>query len=89
MRILPERRSEGIGSQLIAAALQTCRQRQSAHLTICVNTDNPRAHALYERLGFTDPGVGVFTTSGVYTDDKGKQHTWQNGPQWLLAQSLT
>jgi hypothetical protein len=60
----------------------------ATHLTLCVDLDNPRAKSLYERLGFADSGVGVFTTSGVFVDDEGNDTPWQIGPQFLLVQEL-
>ena len=86
--VVPERRSEGIGSLLITEAMERSRQRGVRHLTICVDLDNRRAAALYEHLGFSDAGVGVFTTSGVYVDDAGMERPWQNGPQYLLFQEI-
>ena len=57
-------------------------------MTICVDTDNPRAQALYERLGFVESGIGVFTTRGTFTTEDGTEEPWQNGPQMLLIQAL-
>ena len=83
--VVPERRSEGIGTQLILQALACAREAAAAQVTICVDTDNPRARALYERLGFSELGIGEFTTSGTFVDDDGKDQPWQNGPQVLLV----
>ena len=86
--VVPERRSEGVGAQLIQRAVECARQQGVSQVTICVDTDNPRARALYERLGFTESGIGVFTTSGTFVDEDGLERHWQNGPQVLLAQGL-
>lgn len=46
-------RSQGIGTALVARAESLCRARGSTRLGLSVNpTDNPRALALYHRLGF-------------------------------------
>lgn len=86
--VVPEHRSEGIGTRLVERALECARDQGVSQVTICVNTDNPRARALYERLGFAESGIGVFTTSGTILDASGEELPWQNGPQVLLVQSL-
>lgn len=48
----PALRSLGIGTALIAALEQRVRQRGLTSAWLGVETDNPRARALYERLGY-------------------------------------
>jgi len=86
--VVAERRSQGIGTQLLGRALQLTRQRGASQATICVDTDNPRARSLYERLGFVESGIGTFTTSGVLVDKAGREKPWQNGPQVMLVREL-
>jgi GNAT superfamily N-acetyltransferase len=86
--VIAERRSQGIGTQLLRWALELAREWGAAQVTICVDTDNPRARALYERLGFVEPGIGPFTTSGVLVDQAGRERPWQNGPQVMLVRKL-
>ena len=86
--VVPERRSQGIGTQLLRRALQLARERGASQATICVDTDNPRARSLYERLGFVESGIGTFTTSGVLIDEAGHEMPWQNGPQVILVRKL-
>jgi GNAT superfamily N-acetyltransferase len=86
--VAPNRRSQGVGTHLIHAALEQARVRGLPSVTICVDTDNPRAQALYERLGFVESGIGVFTTRGTFTTEDGTEEPWQNGPQMLLIQAL-
>ena len=83
--VVPERRCRGIGTQLLRRALELARERGASQATICVNTDNPRARSLYERLGFVEPGIGPFTTSGVLVDEAGQERPWQNGPQVMFV----
>lgn len=86
--VVPERRSQGIGTQLLRQALELACARGAPQLTICVDTDNPRARSLYERLGFVESGIGAFTTSGVLIDEAGQERPWQNGPQVMLVKKL-
>ncbi|PTQ12099.1 GNAT family N-acetyltransferase [Sphingomonas oleivorans] len=52
VRIVANRRGEGLGEQLIRWAIEACRRRGCA--TVQLTTDNRRAdaHRFYERLGF-------------------------------------
>ena len=47
-----------------------------------------RPRRLYERLGYSDPGIGVFHTFGTYTDDSGEEVPWDNGHQVFLLKKL-
>jgi GNAT superfamily N-acetyltransferase len=85
--VAENRRSGGIGTLLIHEAVRQAEMRGATDVTLCVETENPRALALYERLGFEEPGIGVFTTTGTYIDGDGNEVQWQNGPQVLLARS--
>jgi GNAT superfamily N-acetyltransferase len=86
--VAAERCSQGIGAQLLRRALQLASERGASQVTLCVDTDNPRARTLYERLGFSEPGIGPFTTSGVLVDEAGRERPWQNGPQVILVRKL-
>ena len=57
----------GIGSALLGALIGTARERDCAELFLEVRADNPRAHGLYQRRGFTEIGVrrGYYKPSGV------------------------
>ena len=48
-------RSKGLGSQLLSFAEERI-FRESPNVFICVSSFNPRAHALYERLGYETVG---------------------------------
>ena len=82
--VVPNLRSRGIGTVLLREAEDLIWQGGYTKACLEVNADNPRARALYERLGYSDPGIGVFTTSGTFTDAEGHELAWQNGPQALL-----
>jgi ribosomal-protein-alanine N-acetyltransferase len=57
----------GIGSALLAALLGAARDRGCAEVFLEVRADNPRAHGLYLRRGFTEIGVrrGYYQPSGT------------------------
>ena len=57
----------GIGSALLAALLGAARDRGCAEVFLEVRADNPRAHGLYLRRGFTEIGVrrGYYQPSGM------------------------
>ena len=57
----------GIGSALLDALIRAARERDCAELFLEVRADNPRAHGLYQRRGFTEIGVrrGYYKPSGV------------------------
>jgi len=48
----PARQSLGIGSSLIERSIQTARASGCSCVELDVDVDNPRAQALYERIGF-------------------------------------
>ncbi len=51
-----ERRSQGIGSALLAFA-ESLFRRESRHLFLCVSSFNQRAYSFYERHGYQAVGV--------------------------------
>jgi GNAT superfamily N-acetyltransferase len=75
--VLPEYRSQGIGTRLIAAAEQMARERGFREVCVGVNIENTRARALYERLGYRDWGHGVVEAYGLLPDQQGARHAEQ------------
>lgn len=49
--VAPDARSRGVGSELIAFAEERI-FRETKNVFLCVSSFNPRARALYERLGY-------------------------------------
>lgn len=49
--VRPERRGDGVGQALIAAAAEVARERGASHLRWWTALDNRRAQRLYERTG--------------------------------------
>lgn len=56
--VSPGLRSRGIGRAMLGAATELARGRGMRRVGLAVGFDNPRAQALYERLGFADAGCG-------------------------------
>jgi len=58
---------KGIGSALLGTLLDAARDRGCAEVFLEVRADNPRAHGLYLRRGFTDLGIrrGYYQPSGM------------------------
>ena len=52
MSVLQEFQSKGVGTQLLQACEQEARDRKLSFIGIGVGHDNPRAQALYSRLGY-------------------------------------
>jgi ribosomal protein S18 acetylase RimI-like enzyme len=51
--VLPALQSHGIGAAMVASAEEAARNRGFTIAEIGAETDNPRARALYERLGYS------------------------------------
>lgn len=83
----PERHSQGIGTQMIEHAARLIRQRGFARVGLGVGDDNPRAAALYLRLGFTETGVR-YLDRWTRTDDAGNHHNFAD-PCRFLTKDLT
>lgn len=72
----PSARSRGVGSAIVRAAEKLVVERGIVgpdgrwRLVMGVGVDNPRAAALYERLGYARTGV-TSTTTYDYVDDEG------------------
>lgn len=86
--VAEEDRSQGIGTHLLRHAMQLARDRGATHAIVGAYTDNPGARRLYERIGFAEIGIGIFTTSGTLVNEDGVEREWQNGPQVMLMAKL-
>lgn len=67
-------RSRGVGSAVIHAAEVLCRAQGADRMAVGVSVDNPRARALYERLGYLGTGERD-TITYQYVDDDGNHRT--------------
>lgn len=74
-----EFRGLGLGSRLIAHAENLCRQRSIAQIGLGVNSaDNPRAYALYERLGYRETGEPAQFDVYAEIDENGQRRLYEN-----------
>ena len=69
----PQRRSHGIGTAIIRAAEDLAAQRGHRLLGLGVDDHNPRAAALYLRLGYRETGCR-YLDRYHYIDDHGVRH---------------
>lgn len=51
--VVPERRRDGLGSELMTAALELCRDRGCDYVFLGTDEGDADAHRLYERFGFS------------------------------------
>ena len=82
--VMPEHRSQGIGTRILAHGERLAVERGFGQLGLAVGIDNPRARALYERLGYADTGFGVFEIGGTYTNINGKRREWREVCEYLV-----
>ncbi|SMF74498.1 Protein N-acetyltransferase, RimJ/RimL family [Xaviernesmea oryzae] len=70
MGIIPGYRDKGLGRRLITAALDAARELGLHRVELHVHADNPRAIALYEKVGFMREGVArdAVRIDGRYID---------------------
>jgi RimJ/RimL family protein N-acetyltransferase len=70
MGLLPVFRGKGIGTLLIRATINEARRQGLTRIELTVFTDNARAIALYEKVGFTTEGVmrNAVRIDGIYKD---------------------
>jgi GNAT superfamily N-acetyltransferase len=59
VRVASALRSRGLGEQMIAWAVERCRERGCIIVQLTTKATRLRAHAFYERLGFTPSHVGM------------------------------
>ena len=82
--VLAAYRSRGVGTQMLQAAELLVRERGFRCLGLSVDVRNPRAQALYERLGFRDAGLGPHDERGEYVDRDGQVTTWEETCIYLI-----
>ncbi|MFE0649787.1 GNAT family N-acetyltransferase [Streptomyces sp. NPDC059534] len=75
-------RGRGIGTALVRAAEELARARGGAVLGLGVGHDNPRAAALYARLGY-EP-VTEYTDRWSFTDPEGRTRTQADAATFLV-----
>ncbi|MDV5144377.1 GNAT family N-acetyltransferase [Streptomyces sp. SBC-4] len=75
-------RGQGIGTALVRAAEELVRERGGTALGLGVAHDNPRAAALYARLGY-EPAV-TYTDRWAWTDEAGRTHACADACTFLV-----
>ena len=73
--VAPGHRSRGIGTKLIREAERRVRERGISRVGLAVGVDNPRARALYERLGYSAWEHGSFEVSWALPNDPSKRES--------------
>jgi len=81
-------RSRGIGTQLMAVAEGILRDQHADGVGLAVGVDNAAARRLYERLGYSDAGIGEFDVSWSYTDDDQREQ-WESERCVYLTKCVT
>ncbi|WP_216898365.1 GNAT family N-acetyltransferase [Nocardia alni] len=79
----PERRSQGIGTALIAVAEDLARERGYHQIGLGVNGGNLRAAALYLRLGYQETGCH-YLDRYHYTDSDSTLHDIADPARFLV-----
>ena len=82
--VMPELRSLGIGTRILAHAEGLAVERGFTRIGLAVGIDNPRARALYERLGYADAGLGAFEIGGSYRTARGEEREWREVCEYLV-----
>jgi ribosomal protein S18 acetylase RimI-like enzyme len=72
--VMPERQSQGLGTQLVMAAESRIRDRGLTQAELSVEEDNLRARSLYERLGYRAFGTEVDSWEELNSDGEPVVH---------------
>ena len=82
MLIAPTTRSRGYGSHLMRCLEQFAAQRGCHEIFLAVDPiENPRAHALYQRLGYRPLQPEPYVKHWEFVDSAGRLHT---GNDWTV-----
>ncbi len=87
--VMPTLRSQGVGSYALDHAAVLTRERGLQRLGLAVGLDNPRARALYERVGFTDADCGTITVRWQYLGKDGHKHWAEQQCAYLVKDLAT
>jgi len=64
--VRPEKRSKGLGKELMTAVLHLARSREAAMVEVVTGEDDIAARGLYESTGFSNLIEGEGSTSSLY-----------------------
>lgn len=80
--VRPDSRSRGAGTFLVRWMETAARDRGATYLYVSVDpVENPRAHQLYLRLGYTPLQPTPYRSSWAFTDSDGQRHS---GEDWQI-----
>ncbi len=80
--VAPDHRSQGIGAAMVAAVEEFALAKGYGHLYLHVEPDrNPRAFALYKRLGFQPLQSQPYESPFRFADSAGNV---QEGVEWVV-----
>jgi ribosomal protein S18 acetylase RimI-like enzyme len=82
--VLEAWRSKGIGTAMLRVAEDMAFKRGFGRLSLGVGIDNPRARALYERLGYEDAGLPPVEDRGSFRRWDGMLHEWQEPWEFMV-----
>ena len=82
--VLEAYRSRSVGTQILRAAEHLVREHGFDRIGLSVDVRNPRARALYERLGYQDAGLGLHSEHGEYVNQAGGVTTWEETCVYLV-----
>lgn len=83
LAVAPDRQSRGIGTAIIRAAEQLAAGRGFTRIGLGVDDENPRAAALYLRLGYRETGVH-YLDHYAYVDDDDRRHQVADPCRFLI-----
>ncbi len=73
LQVAPRARNQGIGTALVSAVEERAMARGLPRVGLGVDTANPDAARLYQRLGYDDTGL-TSTTEYTLWDESGEGH---------------
>lgn len=82
--VTPQRRHQGIGSEIISHEETLTMERGIGLMRLAVGKDNPRAATLYRRLDFKVTGLGELVIDVRYTDAEGRLRTGEEMCRYLI-----
>jgi ribosomal protein S18 acetylase RimI-like enzyme len=85
VRVRPEYRNHGVGTQLMLAAETELIERRFYYATLNVGQDNPKAQCLYEHLGYRV--VAPESGRWCYQDENGQRREVHE-PAWRMEKLL-
>lgn len=77
-------RSQGVGTQILREAARLVAERGFRNIGLGVDVNNPRAQALYRRLGFQDSGLEPHYERYEYVDREGHSTFWEETCLYLV-----